>query len=79
MSFDMRTRYLEALELVVLQDLSNRTGRAYRTIQAYRSGYRRVTSKAARELVMYLRSRSEALHEAAERLEAALPEEEHHE
>ncbi len=65
--------YLKALELVNLSHLSKETGRAYRTLQAYRMGDRRVTEKAAEELAEYLRARSRAFVHAADTLEAALP------
>ena len=63
--------YLRALELVNLSHLSKETGRAYRTLQAYRMGERRVTEKAAEELVTYLRARSREFVLAADNLEAA--------
>lgn len=68
-------QYLAALELVVLSDLSRSTGRAYRTLQAYRNGDRRITAPAARELAEYLREQAQAFTAAAERLEAAIAEE----
>jgi secreted protein with Ig-like and vWFA domain len=68
--------YLAALELVMLSDLSRSTGRAYRTLQAYRKGDRRVTPAAARELIVYLRSQAQAFTAAAEQVEAAITEEE---
>ncbi len=73
----MRTQltqsYLRALELVNLSHLSKETGRAYRTLQAYRRGERRVTEQAAQELAGYLRERSQDFVHAADTLEAALP------
>ena len=65
--------YLRALELVNLSHLSKETGRAYRTLQAYRMGERRVTEKAAEELATYLRARSREFVLAADDLEAAVP------
>ena len=55
MSTQLTQSYLKALELVNLSDLSKESGRAYRTLQAYRMGDRRVTEKAAEELVAYLK------------------------
>ena len=75
MSNQLTESYLKALELVNLSHLSKESGRAYRTLQAYRMGDRRVTEKAAEELVAYLKRRTESLSAAADRLEAALPEE----
>jgi hypothetical protein len=72
----MEDQYLAALERVVLTDLSRSTGRAYRTLQAYRKGDRRVTPAAARELIVYLRSQAQAFTAAAEQVEAAITEEE---
>jgi hypothetical protein len=72
----MEDQYLAALELVVLSDLSRSTGRAYRTLQAYRKGDRGVTAPAARELIAYLRSRAQAFTAAADQVEAALTKEE---
>jgi hypothetical protein len=72
----MEDSYLAALELVMLSDLSRSTGRAYRTLQAYRKGDRRVTPAAARELIVYLRSQAQAFTAAAEQVEVAITEEE---
>ena len=78
-SDQIRDRYLEALDLVSLADLSRESGRAYRTLTSYRLGERRVTEAAAQELAVYLRSRSESLMAAAAALEAALEKEVEHE
>ena len=77
-SDDLKDRYLEGLSQVSLTGLARGTGRAIRTLTAYRRGERRVTEAAARELVGYLRSRSESLSAAAAALEAALEKEEPH-
>jgi len=69
-------RYREALRLVNVSELARRGKRALRTLQAYAAGERRVTNEAGRDLVCFLRERSEELTEAANRLEAALAEEE---
>lgn len=68
--------YRTALELVSLADLAVWSGRAYRTLQAYRRGERRITEAAVRELTEYLRLRSEAFTAAADALAAALTQEE---
>lgn len=75
MSEETEARYREAVELVNLSDLERRGSRAYRTLQAYKTGERRVTDEAARELVEYLRDRAGKLNEAAERLAAAMEKE----
>ena len=73
MTRQLTESYLKALELVNLSHLSKETGRAYRTLQAYRMGDRRVTEKAAEELAEYLRAQSQAFVHAADTLQAALP------
>lgn len=75
MSAETEARYREAVELVNLSDLERWGSRAYRTLQAYKTGERRVTDEAARELVEYLRDRAGKLNEAAERLAAAMEKE----
>ena len=74
MSTQLTQSYLRALKLVNLSHLSQESGRAYRTLQAYRMGERRVTEEAAEELVTYLRQQTDSLSAAADRLKAALPE-----
>ena len=64
--------YLDALDLLNISDLSRETGRALRTLQAYRMGERRVTEAAARELIQYLQARAEQFAAASAALEAAL-------
>lgn len=71
MSKRLTKAYLKALELVNLSQLSRATGRAYRTLQAYRKGDRRVTEQAAQELADYLRGRSQEFVHAADILDAA--------
>lgn len=77
MSDDVAERYREALERINASALARWGSRALRTIQAYAGGERRVTDDAARELVAFLRHRSEELANAADHLEAALEREEH--
>lgn len=69
-------QYREALDQTNASALARWGSRALRTIQAYASDERRVTMDAARELIAYLRHRSQELSEAADRLETALQEEE---
>lgn len=71
--------YLGALRLLNLAELSRETGRGYRTLKSYRTGERRITEAAAKELVEYLRARSDKLSAAADALAAALEEEERNE
>ncbi len=57
-------------------EVATAISRVRRTVEQYRTGERRVTADAAREMVAYLRLRSEQFTTAADRLEAALQEEE---
>lgn len=70
---ELRTRYLEAVEMAqaTLGDVARGSGRAERTVHAYKAGDRDVTPEAARALATYLRARGWKLHEMAARLEAA--------
>ena len=72
MKSSLEERYRQALDLVTMADLSRSGERAYKTLQAYRSGYRRPTIAAARELVTFLRVRAEESSQAAEELEEAI-------
>ena len=67
----------EALKIstATFGDVSTAISRVRRTVEQYRTGERRVTADAAREMVAYLRLRSEQFTTAADRLEAALQEE----
>lgn len=76
MGNDLEGRYQAALELVNVAELARQTGRAHRTVQSYQYGERQISPEAARELVEYLQHRAQALTVAADRLAAALPEEE---
>ena len=69
-------KYLEALELIPLAEVARGTGRAYSTLQGYRSGWRRPTSAAARELAGFLRQRAVRFEQAADALDVAVGEEE---
>ena len=72
MKSSLEERYRQALELVTMADLARTGERAYKTLQAYRSGYRRPTVDAAWELVTFLRAGAEESTQAAERLEEAI-------
>ena len=72
MQISLEVRYRQALDLVTMADLARSGERSYKTLQAYRSGYRRPTEAAARDLVTYLRTRAKGSTQAAERLERAI-------
>ncbi len=59
-----------------LRDVAQGIERHYRGLHQYKRGERRVTLGAARALLRYLRNRSQELADAADRLEAAIHEEE---
>ena len=67
--------YLGALGLLNLKDLARESGRGYRTLHSYRLGERRISEAAVREMLEYIRERSEKLTAAANALEAALEQE----
>ncbi len=77
MSKQLEKAYLEALEaaLANLGTIAEDTGRGYRTIRAYRDGYRRITVGAALSLVDYLQNRSAQLEKAAKKLQRAIDKE----
>ncbi len=75
MSKDLERQYREALRGLNLAQTARDTGRGLRTLHAYMNGDRRVTEAAARELVDYLRSKSETFMAAADQVEAALEKE----
>lgn len=75
MTQHVEDQYRKALDLIVMTDLAEAKGRAYRTLQAYRKGDRRITNDAARELVEFLREQAESFTAAADALEAALTKE----
>ena len=76
MRIDLERRYREALKGLNYAEVSRETGRGLRTLHAYMNGYRRITEPAARELIDYLRAKSETFTSAANRVEAALEKEE---
>ena len=57
-------------------EVATAISRVRRTVEQYRIGERRVTADAAREMVAYLRLRSQQFIAAADRLEAATQQEE---
>ncbi len=75
MGKDLERQYREALRGLNLAQTARETGRGLRTLHAYMNGDRRVTESAARELVDYLRSKSETFMAAADKVEAALEKE----
>ena len=76
MSKDLERQYREALKGLNYAEVARETGRGLRTLHAYMNGYRRITEPAARELIEYLRAKSETFSTAADRVEAALEKEE---
>ena len=75
MGTEMKDRYLEVLALLNMRDVAKETGRGYRTLQSYRLGERRITEAAVREMVKYLKERSDTLSAAADALASALEKE----
>lgn len=75
MKSSLEKRYQQALDLVTMADLARSGSRAYSTLQAYKSHYRRPTVAAAQELVTFLRARAEESTQAVERLEEAIMQE----
>ena len=67
--------YRETLSGLNLAEVARETGRGHRTLHAYVRGERRVTDPAVRELIAYLRAKSDTFTAAADRMEAALEEE----
>ena len=70
--------FTEAVEAATatIGDVAQGMGRARRTVHQYLAGERTVTPEAARVMAAYLRLRSEQLTAAADKLEAALQQEE---
>ena len=75
MGKDLERRYREALKGLNYAEVSRETGRGLRTLHAYMNGDRRVTDPAVRELIAYLRSKSDTFTAAADKMAAALEEE----
>ncbi len=76
MSSDLAQWYRETLHSLNLVEVSRETGRGLRTLHSYLRQERRVTDPAVRELIKYLRSKSESFTAAADRMAAALEEQE---
>ena len=72
MSRDLAKWYKETLGGLNLAELARETGRSHRMLHAYVRGERRVTDPAVRELIEYLRAKSDTFTAAADRMEAAL-------
>ena len=75
MSTDLAQWYRETLTTLNLVEVSRETGRGLRTLHSYLRRERRVTDPAVRELIEYLRAKSQSFTDAADRLTAALEEE----
>ncbi len=77
MTNNLRSVFVRAssLALATFGDVALGIRRVRRTVGMYRSGHRRVTPGAARDLASYLRGRAEAFQAAADELERAAEEE----
>ena len=75
MSTDLAQWYRETLHSLNLVEVSRETGRGLRTLHSYLRRERRVTDPAVRELIKYLRTKSDTFTAAADRMAAALEEE----
>ena len=76
MSTDLAQWYRETLHGLNLAEVSRETGRGLRTLHSYLRRERRVTDPAVRELIEYLRAKSDTFTVAADKLAAALEEQE---
>ena len=75
MSTDLAQWYRETLTTLNLVEVSRETGRGLRTLHSYLRQERRVTDPAVRELIDYLRAKSDTFTAAADKMAAALEEE----
>ena len=75
MQSDLAKWYRETLSGLNLAEVARETGRGHRTLHAYVRGERNVTRPAVEELVTYLRSKSDTFTAAADKMAAALEEE----
>ena len=75
MSTDLAQWYRETLTTLNLVEVSRETGRGLRTLHSYLRQERRVTDPAVRELIEYLRTKSDTFTAAADRMAAALEKE----
>ena len=75
MSKHLERWYKETLSGLNLAEVARETGRGHRTLHAYVREERRVTDAAVRELIMYLRAKSDTFTAAADKMAAALEKE----
>ena len=75
MSTDLAQWYRETLTTLNLVEVSRETGRGLRTLHSYLRRERRVTDPAVRELIEYLRAKSDTFTAAAHKMAAALEKE----
>ena len=75
MSTDLAQWYRETLTTLNLVEVSRETGRGLRTLHSCLRQERRVTDPAVRELIEYLRAKSDRFTAAADKMAAALEEE----
>ncbi len=75
MSTELAKWYKQTLRGLNLAELARETGRSHRMLHAYVRGERRVTDPAVRELIEYLRTKSDTFTAAADRMAAALEKE----
>ena len=76
METDLAKWYRETLASLNLAEVARETGRGHRTLHAYVRRERRVTNAAVRELIEYLRAKSDTFTAAADKMAAALEKEE---
>ncbi len=72
METDLATWYRETLATLNLAEVARETDRGHRTLHAYVRRERRVTEAAVRELIEYLRAKSDTFTAAADKMAAAL-------
>ncbi len=72
METDLAKWYRETLSSLNLAEVARETDRGHRMLHAYLRGERAVTDDAVRQLITYLRAKSETFTTAADRMEAAL-------
>ena len=75
-STDLERWYRETLKGLNLAEVARETGRGHRTLHAYVRRERRVTDPAVRELIEYLRAKSDTFTAAADKMAEALEEQE---
>ncbi len=75
MGKDLERQYREALRDLNYVAVSRETGRGLRTLHSYLRRERRVTDPAVRELIDYLRTKSDTFTAAADKMAAALEKE----